>query len=281
MRKEIKDFMLRVLNKMNSKKVKFNIQCLEVAVRKKLNKLEGELTEQDLEKIKFLCLDFYSSSEVVGISLDEPPTPFASYHCGDEWECCCASKNEIIPFVESGFDYDVLSGEIEYDIDEIRKFEDTITYYLENGLSKEEYLIKQKESRERNANSWSAYCELVRKMQDEYRERTGLALDSEMRLKIEKEAEAIFKQNKQKQTQQLESLCEQDLENIEADQIIEDIKQFSGLKVLKLIGLDILDFEFLSKIKNLRVLEICSYYHNIKNIKNNVENLEQLCVWCD
>ena len=254
---------------------------MEVAVRKKLNKPEGELTQQDLEKIKFLCLDLYSSSEAVGISLEEPPTPFASYNCGDEWECCCATRNEIIPFIESGFNNDVLSHEIDYDMVKIREFENTITYYLENGLSKKEDLIKQKEARERNANGWSAYCELVRKMQDEYRQRTGLALDSEMRLKIEKEAEVIFKQNKQNNQQKPENLCKQDLEHLDVEDVIEDLKQFTGLKVLKLIGLDIEDFKFLTYINKLKVLEICSYYDDIKNIKDYVKNLEQLCVWCD
>ncbi len=75
---------------------KFNNKWIELAVRKTLNILDGELTQNDFDKIKYLKIaEPYNNKYSLEISTKTPPCPFVDVNGGDEWEYCCVGKENF------------------------------------------------------------------------------------------------------------------------------------------------------------------------------------------
>ena len=73
-----------------------NLKWFELAIRKTLKILDGELTQNDFDKIKYLKIaEPYNNKYSLEISLNSPPFPFIDVGGGDEWEYCCVGKENL------------------------------------------------------------------------------------------------------------------------------------------------------------------------------------------
>ncbi|MCR5120234.1 MAG: hypothetical protein K6B44_11545 [Lachnospiraceae bacterium] len=105
--------------------IRFENEWVEKAIRKALGVQKGEITEIDLDRVKYIRIgDVNRNGQLqVEVSTEEPPRPFVDTDGGDEWACCICG-DDIRRFLEEkkdnltqpfmfGFDYD----EPDYDPD--------------------------------------------------------------------------------------------------------------------------------------------------------------------
>ena len=105
--------------------IRFENEWVENAIKKALGVKEGEITETDLDRVKYIRIgDVNRNGQLqVEVSKEEPPRPFVDTDGGDEWACCICG-DDIRRFLEEkkdnltqpfmfGFDYD----EPDYDPD--------------------------------------------------------------------------------------------------------------------------------------------------------------------
>lgn len=73
-----------------------NIRWIELAIRKILNIMDTKLTQEDLNKIKYLKIaEPYNNKYSLEISTKIPPCPFIDVNGGEEWEYCCVGKENF------------------------------------------------------------------------------------------------------------------------------------------------------------------------------------------
>lgn len=111
---------------------------IENAVRRCLNKPQGELTVADMAQIKYLKIgEGFDNTFVIELSTSCPPKPFKAMLSGDEWEAACLLSKDISAFIEmykqsndmelSVFDFE--HEDVRYTEDEIAlcvQFDDSI-----------------------------------------------------------------------------------------------------------------------------------------------------------
>lgn len=123
--------------------IKFENGWIEDAVRRVLNKPEGDIEAEDMAKIKYLRIGGnYDDDFEIELSMVEPPKPFIDTDGGDEWICCITGDDIKRFFVEKrdklnspfmfGFDYE----ESDYDWDDAtEKWEPYKESFVKGGFS--------------------------------------------------------------------------------------------------------------------------------------------------
>lgn len=83
------------------KEIHFNLNWLEKSIRDCLNIPTKPLTQSDIEQIKYLKIcEPYNNRFSLEISTNLPPVPFVDANGGEEWECCCVSKENILKSIK-------------------------------------------------------------------------------------------------------------------------------------------------------------------------------------
>lgn len=212
-----------------SKSIVFSQKWIEDTVRKLLSKEEGEISQAEIEKIKYLRIgESFDNDFIVEMSLEEPPVPFVDTDGGDEWGYACLKSDDIPRFVdECGNDSQLSAFCFEWDNTEMKNY----------AYSKE---AKDEWKNYKESVCYADYYEEI----DEYEE------------------------------------WEKWYSNT-AQALAEELKLFTGVKVLRIKGLDFENYNFLVELKKLEVLEFVeTRISNNENVEQ-LKQLKQLCCWLD
>lgn len=222
--------------------INFNNKWIENAVRDCLQKKDGEITSEDMEKIKYLKIgEGFDNTFIIEMSTVCPPKPFKDQYGGDEWEEYCLSPNDIPRYIDTykeesdfqfsmyDFEHDEYSGY--YDEDE------------NSGLSLKEQYLLEKEKKKIWKDFESSVCK------SHYYEK----------IEDENEWEKWYAETN--------------------NTFWQDIKYFTNIEVLRLYGGKAKDLTFLNELNCLCVMEITETRFEGADGIENFEKLQQLCCW--
>lgn len=214
---------------------------------------KDEITSEDLDKIKYLQIgDGFKGCFVFNFSNEEPFLPYRDPWGGDEWEDCTLKGEKIIKhFIEQ-----VLSEEFDDYIDT-----EPYRFRLYNFIKENEELLEVAPE----DNTGTLKEQYIRK--------------KELKKALDKYHEQVVQFDYQESfdNSEVEDLWDKEIRK----HILDDIRYFRRLKVLRVQGAALKDFSFVENLEELETLELAECTTETMCGIEKIGGLKQFCVWAN